>query len=108
MPDWQGIAASVERLLNAQGALRSFFDWKGRRLHGVRATLRREDVNTSEGLAGVYAFSLLCPAAQFAGVEPPQPRMDKITVDGRTYRVLGVETDAVAATVRLHLGDEMA
>ena len=107
--DWGGVISQVESLLDSQGTLRSSFLWRGTPRYGVRATLRREDVNTNEGLAGVYVFSLLCAASQFSGEsDTPKPRVDKITVDGKTMRVLSVERDSVGATVRLHLGDEMA
>lgn len=106
--DWGGVQRQVSDLLGAQGSLRSAFEWRGKLRHGVRTSLRREDVNTDAGLMGAYTFSLLCAASEFSDCEPPRPRMDKLTIDGRVMRVLSVERDSVGATVRLHLGDEMA
>ena len=76
----------------------------GRPITGARSVLRRADVNTDAGLIeGRYAFSLLCPADCFSSM--PQPRRSRVVIDGAAYRVLSCEQDAVAATVRLNLGD---
>lgn len=103
--DWTRTTAQVARLLHSQTGLNSSFAWQGRTIDGVRTTLRREDVAMDAGLAGDYTFSLLCSSTDFAGVELPRPRLDKITVDNRVMRVLAVERDSVEATIRLHLGD---
>jgi hypothetical protein len=106
--DWTRIGQSAQALLANQTGLFLPFEWAGKTLHGCRSTMRREDINTDAGLAGVYAFSLLVPASEFADGKRPEPRTDKIKFDGREYRVLAVEEDAVAACVRIHLGDALA
>lgn len=106
--DWTRIGQSAQNLLRSQAGLFLPFEWEGKALHGCRSTMRREDINTDAGLAGVYAFSLLVPADEFADGKRPEPRTDKITFQGREYRVLAVEEDAVAACVRIHVGDALA
>lgn len=106
--DWGRIGQSAQAILRSQAGLYLPFEWEGKTLRGCRSTMRREDVNTDAGLAGVYAFSLLVPASEFADGKRPEPRTDKIRFDGREYRVLAVEEDAVAACVRIHLGDALA
>lgn len=98
----------MERLLMSQKGLCEDFVFNGRQYWGCRSRLSREDVNTDAGLLDAYRFSLLCPAGQFAGQEPPRPRVDKIMVDGVEYRVLECESDAVNATMRIHLGGALA
>lgn len=106
--DWDRVHKGVERLIRSQKGLCVSFAFNGAQFWGARTSLRREDVNADAGLAEYYRFSLLCPAGQFVGVETPKPRTDKITLDGLEYRVLGVERDAVEATVRIHLGEALA
>ena len=108
MTDWGHIGHGVERLLMSQKGLCEDFVFNGRQYWGCRSRLSREDVNTDAGLLDAYRFSLLCPAGQFAGQEPPRPRVDKIMVDGVEYRVLECESDAVNATMRIHLGGALA
>ena len=103
--DWTRTQSQVARLLHTQKGLTSSFGWQGLTIKGVRTALRREDVALDAGLAADYSFSLLCASGDFAGVELPRPRLDKITVDGSVMRVLAVEKDSVEATIRLHLGD---
>lgn len=105
--DWGRIGNSVEKLLQNQHGLAVEFTWNGETRWGCRSTLRKEAVATMDGLLGDYAFSLLCPYSEFEAARP-QPRTDKVVVDGRVYRVLDVETDAVAATLKIHLGGELA
>jgi hypothetical protein len=106
--DWRRIGQSAQALLASQTWLYLPFEWEGKTLRGCRSTMRREDINTDAGLAGVYAFSLLVPAGEFTDGKRPEPRTDKIKFDGREYRVLAVEEDAAAACVRIHLGDALA
>lgn len=106
--NWERIQASVNKLLSTQQGLFIPFEYDGEQYHGCRASLRREDVNSDAGLAESYTFSLLCPSSQFTGKDLPKPRQSKVTVDGLEYRVLAVETDAIKATVRLHLGEALA
>lgn len=108
MTDWGHIGHGVERILMSQKGLCEDFVFNGRQYWGCRSRLSREDVNTDAGLLDAYRFSLLCPAGQFAGQEPPRPRVDKIMVDGVEYRVLECESDAVNATIRIHLGGALA
>lgn len=108
MTDWGHIGHGVERILMSQKGLCEDFVFNGRQYWGCRSRLGREDVNTDAGLLDAYRFSLLCPAGQFAGQEPPRPRVDKIMVDGVEYRVLECESDAVNATIRIHLGGALA
>ncbi len=103
--NWKATIGQVGRLLLSQEGLCSSFHWQGHDCHGVRTSLHREDVATDAGLAGEYKHSLLCPASEFDGLDLPKPRLDKLVVDGKTMRVLAVETDSVKATVRIHLGD---
>lgn len=105
--DWRRIAHSVKRLMQSQNGLATDFTWAGKTYWGCRSTMRKEVVNTSDGLAGDYAFSLLCPYDEFE-LSRPQPRTDKVVVDGRTMRVLDVETDSVNATIKIHLGGELS
>lgn len=106
--DWERIGHSVERLLTGQKGLCETFLLNGSQYWGCRTLLRREDVNADAGLVDVYRFSLLCPAGQFIGRELPKPRTDKIELNGVEYRVLACETDAVSATVRIHMGEALA
>lgn len=102
--DWTRIASSVEGLLKSQRGLCVSFLWANREYKGCRTNLRKEDVNTDEGLVvGDYRFSLLCPTAQFGG-RLPEPRVDIVYVEGRPMRVLAWEQDAVNACVRIDLG----
>lgn len=106
--DWARIGYSVERLITGQQGLCVPFFYNGTQFFGARTSLRREDVNADAGLAEYYRLSLLCPSGQFDAQALPQPRVDKITLEGREYRVLGVERDAVNATIRIHLGEALA
>ena len=108
MTDWGHICKSVERLITGQRGLCVSFLHAGTQFWGARTLLRREDVNGDAGLADYYRFSLLCPMSQFLGRELPKPRTDKVELDGVEYRVLACETDAVNATVRIHLGEALA
>lgn len=105
--DWGRIGHSAQRLMANQKGLATDFQWNGKTYWGCRSTMRREDYNSDAGLAGDYAFSLLCPYDEFAGVLP-HPRTDKVVVEGVTMRVLGVEVDSVHATVKIHLGGELS
>lgn len=105
--DWERIGHSARRLMENQLGLTTTFVWNGKTYWGCRSTMRREVVNTSDGLAGDYQFSLLCPYSDFE-LSRPQPRTDKVTVDGKTMRVLDCETDAIHATIKIHLGGELA
>lgn len=104
---WNAVRKQVESLLTSQMGLLSTFRWREASIQGVRTTLRRDDVATDAGLAGEYSYSLLVPASQLDGLPLPQPRLDKIEVDGETMRVLAVERDSVGATIRIHLGAEL-
>lgn len=106
--DWEKIAQSAERLLGRQLGVCVLFKLDGVVRRGCRTSLRREDVNTDAGLADAYSFSLLCPYSQFVGAEMPKPRTSKANVDGVEYRVLGLETDAAKATLKIHLGEVLA
>ena len=64
------IGQSAQFILRGQAGLYLPFGWEGKTLRGCRSTMRREDVNTDAGLAGVYAFSLLVPASEFADDKP--------------------------------------
>jgi hypothetical protein len=102
--DWTRTIAQVSSLLDSQQGLKSHFTWQGKPCWGVRTTLKRDYVAMDAGLAGSYSYSLLVPADLLEGMLP-QPRVDKLTVDGIPMRVLSLEHDSVHATVRLHLGD---
>lgn len=73
---------------------------------GCRTTLKAERVNTDMGLAGVYECSIVAASAQFATVTPKEK--DILAFSGRNYRLLSVETDAIAASYKLNLGPEFA
>lgn len=104
--DWERIGHSVKRLMANQNGLATNFEWNGKTYWGCRSTMRKEVVNTTDGLAGDYVFSLLCPFDEFTESRP-QSR-EKLVVDGRTMRILDTETDAVQATLKIHLGGELA
>ena len=106
--DWGRIASSVERLIMSQVGVTIPVIYAGSTLYGARTSLRREDVNTDAGLADAYSFSVLIPASQFIGKSLPQPRQDKVIVDGVEYRILAVERDAAGACYRMHLGEALA
>ena len=59
-------------------------------------------------LAGRYAFSLRVPANQFEIDNYPDPLNDKLTIDGKDYRVLSIEGDAIVASILINLGDATA
>ena len=106
--DWTRISQTVDRLLRSQAGLCVQFCWGGKSFQGCRTSLKREDVNSDEGLVvGDYRYSLLCPAAQFEGTYP-QPRLDKVPVEGEEMRVLAWEADAVHACIRIDLGGLLA
>jgi len=104
--DWARISKSATSLMANQIGLKSEFTWNGKTYWGCRSIMRKEIVNTDAGLAGEYNFSLLCPFDEFCNARP-QSR-EKVVVDGVVMRVLGVESDAVNATLKLHLGGELA
>lgn len=102
--DWKRIADRVATLLGGQRGLCVQFCWGGKTFQGCRTSLKHEAVNSDEGLVlGDYRYSLLCPAAQFAG-RYPTPRVDTAIVEGEELRVLAWEADAVHACVRIDLG----
>lgn len=104
--NWNNVKAKVASLLSAQDGLLVSFGYDGVAYVGVRSQLRAEAVNTSDGLAGSYRFSLTCSADQFGNVRPRE--RDVVDIDGDRYRILTVDADAVCATIRLNLGDEYA
>lgn len=73
---------------------------------GVRTLLKRADVNLDAGLAGHYAFSLLCSAAQLAAATL-EPRRTRVAIGAATYRLLATDADALGSSYRLHLGGLM-
>ena len=93
MTDWNSIRESVARLLNQPG-LTETADWNGQAICGVRTTL----------LAGRYSFSFRVAASVF-GEQKPKSRQT-VRLEGKTYRILSIEEDAICATVLLNLGDE--
>jgi len=107
--DWSFLhrdTSSLARVLSQPGLETSFL-YGGTMFKGVRTALKREAVNTDAGLAGEYSFSLLCLAAQFRG-SFPEARTSTIEMDGKGFRVLSLDFDAAASTVRLNLGDILA
>lgn len=95
----------AETLLTQDG-LCSFLVWQNTTLKGTRTTLKLQDSATLSGMDAVYAFSVLVPYSETLKVNSmPSPRRDRVSVDGKTYLVLSVETD-VAGNRRIHLGDE--
>ena len=106
--DWGRISSSVERLIMSQVGVAIPVVFAGSTFYGARTLLKREDVNTDAGLADAYSFSVLVPASQFVGKAIPQPRQDKVIIDGLEYRVLAVERDAAGACYRIHLGEALA
>ena len=103
MTDWNSIRESVARLLNQPG-LTETADWNGQAICGVRTTLKREIVAMDDGLAGRYSFSFRVAASVF-GEQKPKSRQT-VRLEGKTYRILSIEEDAICATVLLNLGDE--
>jgi hypothetical protein len=120
--DTSGIAETVRALVSQVGTatapgLAVRFTWvrmtgtavtTGRWFVGTRTLLSRQAVNSDAGLNQSYQFSVVCDASQF-GQQPPAPK-DRIAVTmngaSTTYKVLSVDSDAIGATVRLHLGSE--
>lgn len=76
----------------------------GQQRIGTRSTLRKEVVNSDAGVNTDYQFSLICPLAQFGTVLPTGKQ--RVSVAGVTYLIIATETDAVGATIKLHLGSE--
>lgn len=105
MTDWNSIRISAARLLEQPG-LTETADWNGQAIRGVRTTLKREIVAMDDGLAGRYSFSFRVAREQF-GDACPKSR-ETVKMDGKTFRILSVEYDAICATVLLNLGDETA
>ena len=105
MTDWNSIRISAARLLEQPG-LTETADWNGQAIRGVRTVLKREIVAMDDGLAGRYNFSFRVAASVF-GDQKPKSRQ-AVRLEGKTYRILSVEEDAVGATVLLNLGDETA
>ncbi len=104
--NWNSVKTHAQALLS-QAGLTVSGTCDGHPVTGVKAVLRRADVNTDMGLIeGRYTFSLLCPATCFAEFTPA-PRRSKVVIGGVTYRVISIETDPIAATVRLNLGDPL-
>lgn len=76
----------------------------GTEVQGIRSQLKRADVNSDMGLlSGHYNFSVLFRCCDMPNI--PAPRTGKIWIQGKPYRILSTQTDAVGATVRLDLGD---
>lgn len=107
MTDWNKVRQMAQGILN-QNTLLTSATWRGKTIQGVRTALRREVVNSDDGLAGRYVFSLRCSTAQFTDGVYPDPRTEKITIDYKDYRVLSVEADPIQATVLINLGDATA
>ena len=105
MTDWNAIRTSAARLLEQPG-LTETADWNGQAIRGVRTTLKREIVAMDDGLAGRYSFSFRVAASAF-GKQKPKARQT-VRLEGKTYRILSIEEDAICATVLLNLGDETA
>lgn len=103
MADWTRIGSHAAGIILRQRGLVQSFGWRGQTCQGARTQLRRQEVAATAGLQDDYAFSLLCPAAQFAGQEP-EPRRDTVRIGGALYRILAATYDAAGATVRLDLG----
>lgn len=106
MTDWNAIRTHAQQILQMESLLTSA-TWNGVTLQGVRTELRRETVNSDDGLAGRYVFSLRVTADQFSDGYP-EPRTDKLTIDGKNYRVLSIDVDAIKASVLINLGDATA
>lgn len=94
--------SSLSRILSQKG-LTIHFVYKNETFEGVKTTLKRSDRNSDLGLIeGDYTFSIIAKSKQFDAM--PQPRKDKIQIDGITYRVLSVDVDGLSATYKLNLG----
>lgn len=103
--DIQSSTSSLAGIFASQGLAISL-TFGGEEIPGIRTTIRRADVNSDMGLlAGKYTFSVLCQKSAFAEVGMPLPRTSKVWIEGKPYRVLSTQTDAIGATVRLDLGD---
>ncbi len=68
---------------------------------GVKSMLKKADAATLAGDVERYKFSLLVPSSALA--VPPQPLKDSVALEGKSYLVLSVDTDAVG-NLRIHLG----
>jgi hypothetical protein len=67
----------------------------------VKTALNREAVAMDSGLAQSYDFSVV-----IAGTVAATPMRSVCTLAGKTYRVLGVETDTLGSSTTLHLGNK--
>lgn len=105
MTDWNSIRESAARLLEQPG-LTVAAVWNGKSIRGVKTTLKREIVAMDDGLAVRYSFSFRVAQAQFGDVFPKSREIVKM--EGKTFRILSVEYDAIGATMLLNLGDETA
>ena len=103
MADWLRIGARAAEIITRQRGLLQTFSWHGQTYQGARTQLRRQEVAATAGLQEDYSFSLLCPVAQFGGLEP-EPRRDTVRIGGAQYRILALNYDAARATIRLDLG----
>ena len=103
--DLQSDASSLAGIFASEGLAISLV-YGGENIKGIRTTLKRADVNSDMGLiAGRYNFSVLCLKSAFSETGLPLPRQSKVWIDGKPYRVLSTQTDAIGATVRIDLGD---
>ena len=102
--DLQSATSSLAGIFASQGLAISL-TYGGEDIAGIRTTIKRADVNSDMGLlAGRYSFSVLCRRSSFVdGL--PIPRTSKVWIEGKPYRVLSTQSDAIGATVRLDLGD---
>lgn len=105
MTDWNAIRKSAARLLEQPG-LTVEATWNGQTIRGVKTTLKRDIVAMDDGLAGRYDVSFRVASTYFASARPKAREV--ITMEGRRFRILSVEDDAIGATVLLNLGDETA
>lgn len=101
--NWDNIKQQAEKLITLGPVIEA--TWSGKTIHGVRTSLKRQDVLSDAGLIDKYQFSLLCAASEFSSARPA-PRQSKMVIAGTTHRVLAVEDDPAGATVKIHLGGE--
>jgi hypothetical protein len=71
---------------------------------GSKTTVRAEKILDKYGTLAGYALSLIVPTAQFSSSRPVAG--DVVTISSTRYRVLGVDSDAAGATIRMDLKDE--
>jgi hypothetical protein len=71
---------------------------------GTKTTVRADKILDKYGTLTGYALSMIVPTAQLTSSRPVSG--DVVTIGSTRYRVLGIDSDAAGATIRMDLKDE--